>query len=58
MKTMPKINSKVSTPDGEGVVIYNDLLKKTVSVKFENENSSEVKSFAVENLNFKKPTDK
>ena len=30
---MPKINSEVKTPDGMGQVVYNNLLKKTVSVK-------------------------
>ena len=32
---MPKINSYVSTPKGNGVVVYNDLLKEMVSVKRE-----------------------
>ena len=53
LKSMPKVNSRVTTPEGEGVVIYNDLLKKTVSVKFENESSSEVKSFELDKLKFK-----
>ncbi len=30
---MPKLSSKVKTKDGEGVVVYNDLLKQIVSVK-------------------------
>ena len=34
IKLMPKLNSKVSTKDGVGTVVYNDLLKKLVSVKF------------------------
>lgn len=34
IKLMPKLNSKVSTKDGVGIVVYNDLLKKLVSVKF------------------------
>ena len=58
MKSMPKVGSKVSTPDGEGVVIYNDLLKKNVSVKFENESSSEVKSFELDKIKFKNPAAK
>ena len=32
---MPKLNSYVSTPKGNGVVVYNDLLKELVSVKRE-----------------------
>lgn len=58
MKNMPKVNSKVSTPDGEGVAIYNDLLKKTVAVKFENEGSSEVKTYDVADLKFARPNNK
>ena len=53
MKAMPKVGTTVSTPEGEGVVIYNDLLKQTVSVKFENESSSEVKPFQLEQVRFK-----
>ncbi|MDD4210900.1 MAG: stage 0 sporulation family protein [Clostridia bacterium] len=33
-KLMPKIGKKVQTPDGEGVAIYNNLLKKLVTVRF------------------------
>lgn len=54
LKIMPKVNSQVDTPDGSGKVIYNDLLKKTVSVKFENENSSEIKVYPVDKINFLK----
>lgn len=49
-KVMPKINSRVSTPDGVGQVMYNDFLKKTVSVKFQTEASSEIKEFAIEEV--------
>lgn len=31
---MPKLGSRVKTKDGEGTVVYNDLIKKLVSVKF------------------------
>ena len=31
---MPKINSKVKTPDGEGIAVYNNVLKGIVTVKF------------------------
>jgi len=54
LKIMPKVNSKVSTPDGIGQVIYNDLLKKKVSVKFQTESSSEIKEYDVENIKVKK----
>lgn len=33
IKQMPRLNSIVTTPDGEGFVIYNNLLKKLVTVK-------------------------
>lgn len=54
LKIMPKVNSKVSTPDGIGQVIYNDLLKKKVSVKFQNESSSEIKEYDVEMVKIKR----
>ena len=54
LKIMPKVNTTVSTPDGRGTVIYNDLLKKVVSVKFETDSSSEVKEFPIEKIKIKK----
>lgn len=33
-KKMPKIGKKVITPDGEGIAIYNNLLKQLVTVRF------------------------
>lgn len=51
---MPKVNSLVSTPDGQGKVVYNDLLKKIVSVKFESENTSEIKEYDLDNVKFSK----
>ena len=37
---MPKVGSKIKTPDGEGVVQYNNLLKGIVTVKvFQNEDN-------------------
>lgn len=54
MKEMPKVGGQVGTPDGEGKVLYNDLIKKTVSVKFTTENSSEIKTYPVEEIKFNK----
>ena len=34
---MPKINSEVKTPNGKGVVVYNDILRERVSVKRQTE---------------------
>lgn len=53
LKMMPKINSFVDTPDGRGKVVYNNLLKKIVSVKFEKEGASEVKEFEIDKIRFK-----
>lgn len=52
LKIMPKVNSFVTTPDGSGKVIFNDLLKKRVSVRFESENTSEIKEFELEDVKF------
>lgn len=54
LKIMPKVNSFVSTSDGQGKVVYCDFMKKTVDVKFESENSSEIKTFALDEIKFKK----
>ena len=54
LKIMPKVNSRVSTPDGVGQVVYNDLLKKKVSVKFQNEVSSEIKEYSIEDIKIKR----
>lgn len=54
MKVMPKVNTVIKTPEGNGTVIYNDLLKKVVSVKFENDNSSEIKQFSLDQLKIEK----
>ncbi len=53
LKIMPKHGSVVQTPDGEGVVIYNDLLKKMVSVKISDDKESEIKEFPVEEIQTK-----
>lgn len=36
LKRMPKINSKIHSPKGDGVVVYNDILRERVSVKVQN----------------------
>ena len=54
LKIMPKVNSMVETPNGTGKVIYNDLLRKRVQVKFETNDTSEVKDYKVEDLKWKK----
>lgn len=54
-KKVPKLGSTVGTPEGEGVVISNDMLKMISKVKITKGDGSEVyKDFPVERLNFKK----
>ena len=54
-KLMPKINSKVLTKKGEGVVVYNDLLKRKVTVRFTREDESVVdEEFELADLKFEK----
>ena len=50
LKLMPKMGSEVKTPDGVGTVLYNNLLKRTVEVKFEDDK----KEYAVSELEFNK----
>ena len=54
MKIMPKLNSMVKTSDGEGKVIYTDLIKKTVSVRFQTETTSDIKTYDVKDVRFKR----
>lgn len=49
---MPKINSVVKTPDGTGLAVYNNLLKKLVDVKFDRDGVVEIKNYKLEDLKF------
>jgi cell fate regulator YaaT (PSP1 superfamily) len=50
-KIMPRINSLVSTPSGNGIVLYNDLLKQNVQVKIADDNNNyEVKTFKMSEI--------
>ncbi len=49
-KKMPKINSMVKTRDGVGKVVYNNLLKQTVDVRFEKGESFEIKNFTLDEI--------
>jgi hypothetical protein len=52
---MPKVGGTVGTPEGEGVVISNDMLKLISKVKIAKGDGSEVyKDFPVDRLSFKK----
>ena len=47
---MPKLNSRVNTPDGEGQVVYNNLLKQLVSVKVENNGEIKVSEYELKDI--------
>lgn len=52
-KKMPRINTEVITPDGKGLVIYNNLLKQQSSVKFINTDGSQsIREYEVKDLKF------
>ena len=60
-KKMPKVGGTVKTPDGEGVVVSNDMLKLISKVKISKGEGADVyKDFPVDRLEFKraKPTEK
>lgn len=49
---MPKLNSKVLTLEGVGTIIYQNLLKQTVSVKIEgSDGSTMIKDYTLEEFN-------
>jgi cell fate regulator YaaT (PSP1 superfamily) len=47
---MPKLNSKVKTKDGVGTVVYNDILKEKVNVKFVSEDSVKIVTYEIEEV--------
>jgi len=47
---MPKMNSKVTTPDGEGIVVYNNILKQLVSVKIENNGDFKINEYSLDDI--------
>ncbi len=55
VKKVPKVGGKVGTPEGEGVVVSNDMLKFITKVKISKADGSEIyKDFKTEQLSFKK----
>jgi cell fate regulator YaaT (PSP1 superfamily) len=55
---MPKLNSKVKTPDGVGVVVFNNVLKEQVSVKFiKDDGSFTTNDYALTEIKFGKEED-
>ncbi len=53
-KRMPKVGFKITTPDGKGEVTATNLLKETVSVKFTNGDSTEVKTYNLDDIKVSK----
>lgn len=53
-KLMPKIGSKAKTPDGEGIVEDNDIIRRTVKVKIRTaDDTFEIKTYKLEEVNAK-----
>ena len=51
---MPKVNSTAITPDGEGVVVSNNLLKRESNIRVTlKDGSSEVRTYKLEDINAK-----
>lgn len=50
-KQMPKVNSRVKTPDGNGTVVYNNLLKKMCDVKMDGDDVV-IKTYALKDVRF------
>ena len=58
-KRMPKVGMTVSTPDGVGQVIYNDLLREQVSVKFTAaDETSTINVYPLENIKIEQRKEK
>lgn len=47
---MPKLNSRVKTQDGIGTVVYNNLLKQTITVKIEGDNEIKVNEYSISDI--------
>ena len=54
LQLMPRVNSTVSTKDGNGTVVFNDLLKREVDVKFVRGDDTEIKTYPLEEIKFKR----
>lgn len=52
-KFMPRLNTEVTTKDGKGLVVYCNLLKQEVSVKFINPDGSQnIRDYSVKDIKF------
>ena len=50
LNRMPKINSMVKTKEGNGVVVYNNILKETVTVKIEDGDNILMQEYKLEDV--------
>ena len=55
---MPKVGSSVGTPEGEGTVVSNDMLKMITKVKIGKDGGEVYKDFPVDRLKFKRGAQK
>ena len=49
-KRMPRVGREVNTPDGRGTVTELNIVKETVSVRIANGDSSEIKTYSLEQI--------
>jgi len=54
-KRMPKVGKEIETPEGSGIVLDANVLKETLTVRIHKGDSSEIKTFALEEVKWQKP---
>ena len=52
-KKMPKMGAEVSTPEGKGTVVGENMLKQTLRVKIEKDGSLVYRDFPLKDVRFK-----
>jgi len=54
-KRMPKVGKEIETPEGNGIVLDVNVLKETLTVRIHKGDTSEIKTFALEEVKWQKP---
>ncbi len=54
-KRMPKVGKEIETPEGMGIVLDANVLKETLTVRIHKGDTSEIKTFALEEVKWQKP---
>ncbi len=54
LRIMPKVGTIVQTKDGQGTVVFNDLLQKNVDVKFVRGDDTEIKTYPLNEIKTKR----